>query len=468
MAQPEQQSSTPPRDQSEAAGLEPGADPALESPVGVGAEAAADAVIPPADDAPAAEPAGTESAPPSSADPHDARATAGTGAHPAALSASIPLVRLLDQDGTLIQDERFSPWVQDVDEQQLRVIHRAMLRARRLDEMATSLQRQGELALWPPLRGQEAAQVASALAQGEHDYVFPSYREHAVVMQRGVPADRVLLQFRGHAASGWRPSETRTHVYSLVLASQVPHAVGYAMGMVQDRRLAEAAGRPAPEPGAVTVYFGDGASTEGEIHESMVFAASYDAPVVFFVQNNQWAISVPFATQSRVPLAARAAGYGFEGVRVDGNDPLAVLAVTRWAAAEAREGRGPVLIEAETFRLGAHTTADDPTKYRRSAEEQEWAPREPLLRTRRLLETAHGVPSEWFDQLEEETAQWLVEVRAEVLRSQPGDLDQRFDVAYAEPHPLVEEERAWYRDYRDSFLDSGAQDEVASSEGSRA
>lgn len=387
------------------------------------------------------------------ADPHDARASAGTGAHPAAVAAAMPLVRLLDEHGVRQHDERFSRWVDDVDAEALRGMHRSMVRARRLDEMATALQRQGEMALWPPLRGQEAAQVGSALAQGEDDYVFPSYREHAVVLERGVPAEQVLVQFRGHAASGWKPSETRTHVYSLVLASQVPHAVGYAMGMVQDRRLAEAAGEPAPELGAVTVYFGDGASTEGEIHESMVFAASYDAPVVFFVQNNQWAISVPFSTQSRVPLAARAAGYGFEGIRVDGNDPLAVLAVTRWAAAEAREGRGPVLIEAETFRLGAHTTADDPTKYRLSAEEAQWAQKEPLLRMRALLETEHGVDEQWFQDLEEETAQWLTQVRADLLRSAPGELEQRFDVVYAHPHPLVEEERAWYRDYAESFLD---------------
>ena len=405
------------------------------------------------------------------ADPHDARASAGTGAHPAAVAATMPVVRLLDEHGVRQHDERFSRWVEDVDAEALQRMHRSMVRARRLDEMATALQRQGEMALWPPLRGQEAAQVGSALAQGEHDYVFPSYREHAVVLERGVPAERVLVQFRGHAASGWKPSETRTHVYSLVLASQVPHAVGYAMGMVQDRRLAEDAGEPAPEPGAVTVYFGDGASTEGEIHESMVFAASYDAPVVFFVQNNQWAISVPFSTQSRVPLAARAAGYGFEGVRVDGNDPLAVLAVTRWATAEAREGRGPVLIEAETFRLGAHTTADDPTKYRLSAEEAQWAQKEPLLRTRALLETEHGVQEQWFQDLEEETAQWLGDVRSELLQSDPGDLDQRFDVVYAQPHPLVEEERAWHRDYAESFLDADGEPEAGdgqSQEGQRA
>ncbi|WP_246179934.1 thiamine pyrophosphate-dependent enzyme [Kocuria coralli] len=389
---------------------------------------------------------------PGTADPRDARATAGVGEHPATVECALPVVRLLDQDGRRLQDDRFGPWVEDLDDDAVAQIYRSMLRSRRLDEMATSLQRQGQMALWPPLRGQEAAQVGSARAVGERDFVFPSYREHAVILERGIPAGQMMSQFRGHKASSWKPSETRTHVYSLVLGSQVPHAVGYAMGIDQDRRLAEDAGEPAPAEEAVLVYFGDGSSTQGEVHESMVFAASYDAPVVFFVQNNQWAISVPFSTQSRVPLAARAAGYGFEGVRVDGNDPLAVLAVTRWAMAEARQGRGPVMIEAETFRLGAHTTADDPTKYRSTAEEQRWAARDPLLRTRALLEGEYGVGQQWFDELEEETTAWIKSTRTEILAGRPEDLEQRFDVAYAAEHPLVDEERQWYLDYQSSFL----------------
>ncbi|MDO5618659.1 thiamine pyrophosphate-dependent enzyme [Kocuria sp.] len=385
-------------------------------------------------------------------DPHDARATAGTGAHPATVESRLDVVQLVDRSGERRANSRFDPWVEDVDGQTVRSLYRSMFRARRLDEMATSLQRQGQMVLWPPLRGQEAAQVCSARAVGEEDYVFPSYREHAVILERGIPAGEMMTQFRGHAASSWKPSETKTHIYSLVLGAQVPHAVGYAMGITQDQRLAHDAGTPAPPEAAVLVYYGDGASTEGEVHESMVFAASYDAPVVFFVQNNQWAISVPFSTQSRVPLATRAAGYGFEGVRVDGNDPLAVLAVTRWAMAEARAGRGPVMIEAETFRLGAHTTADDPTKYRRTEEEERWAQLDPLLRTKALLENEYGVDAQFFTDLEEETAQWITTTRAAILSGGPEDLDQRFDVVYAAGHPLVEEERRWYREYQDSFL----------------
>lgn len=397
-------------------------------------------------------PSENTAASPGTTDAHDARATAGTGLHPATVESTLPVIRILDQDGHLHADDRFSPWIEDLDRDAVAGMYRSMIRARKLDEMATSLQRQGQIVLWPPLRGQEAAQVASAKATGPEDYVFPSYREHAVILERGVPAGSMMTQFRGHAPSSWKPSETKTHVYSLVLGAQVPHAVGYAMGIDQDRRLAEDSGQPVPDPAAVLVYFGDGASTEGEVHESMVFAASYDAPVVFFVQNNQWAISVPFSTQSRVPLAARAAGYGFEGIRVDGNDPLAVLAVSRWALAEAREGRGPVMIEAETFRLGAHTTADDPTKYRRTDEEQRWSDRDPLTRTRTLLENEYGVEQAWFDDLDEETAAWIKATRAEILSGKPHGLEQRFEVAYAEPHPLIEEEKRWYLEYQDSFL----------------
>ncbi|NHU85085.1 pyruvate dehydrogenase (acetyl-transferring) E1 component subunit alpha [Kocuria sp. JC486] len=403
---------------------------------------------------------------PEPTDPHDARATAGTGAHPATVESTLPVVGLLDQTGARVRDSRFSPWIEDLGRQEIEEIYRSMLRARRLDEMATSLQRQGQMVLWPPLRGQEAAQVASARALETEDYVFPSYREHAVILERGIPAEAMMTQFRGHTASSWKPSETRTQIYSLVLGAQVPHAVGYAMGITQDQKLAAEEGQNPPPEAAVLVYYGDGASTEGEVHESMVFAASYDAPVVFFVQNNQWAISVPFSTQSRVPLATRAAGYGFEGVRVDGNDPLAVLAVTRWALAEARQGRGPVMIEAETFRLGAHTTADDPTKYRRTDEEQLWAPRDPLLRTRNLLEREYGAEDVWFQGVEDETSEWIKATRSGILAGGPVDLEQRFDVVYATDHPLVAEERRWYRDYRDSFVEE-ENDDAADASGSR-
>ena len=201
-----------------------------------------------------------------------------------------------------------------------------MAAIRRFDQEATALQRQGQLALWVPLTGQEAAQIGSGRASQPQDYIFPTYREHGVALTRNVDLAELLRQFRGVSNGGWNPKDTNFHLYTLVLAAQTPHAVGYAMGIQRDQKLAarRAAGRgwarSAEPKAAVMVYFGDGASSEGDVHESMVFASSYKAPVVFFCQNNHWAISVPSSVQTRIPLANRAKGYGFPGIRVDGND----------------------------------------------------------------------------------------------------------------------------------------------------
>lgn len=388
--------------------------------------------------------------------------------HRGLVESSVARLQLLDEQGRVQPDPVFSPYVEDVDAEQLKQLYRAMARARRVDAEATSLQRQGQLVLWVPLRGQEAAQVGSVWATEPTDQIFPSYREHAVVFQRGVTPAQLLRMFRGvTAGGGWDPVERHVNPYAVVLGSQTLHAVGYAMGTGLDRRAAEDAGEPvAEQPEAVVTYFGDGASTEGEVHEAMVFAASYDAPVLFFVQNNQWAISVPFTTQSRVPLAARAAGYGFEGLRVDGNDVLAVLAATRYALAKLRRGEGPVLIEAETYRMGAHTTADDPTKYRRRDEEELWAPLDPLARLEAHLREAHGVPDEFFETVAEEDDRAAHELRAEVLAMEAPCFEDYFGFAYAEPHSLTAAERAEYLDYQAGFA---PEDQAATgSEGARA
>ena len=178
---------------------------------------------------------------------------------------------------------------------------------------------------------------------------------------------------------------------------------------------------------------------------------SYDAPVLFFIQNNQWAISVPFSTQSRVPLATRAAGYGFEGLRVDGNDILAVVAATRYALEKIRKGEGPVLIEAETYRMGAHTTADDPTKYRKREEEDQWGLLDPIERLKVHLRTEHGVEDSFFDTVAQEDDDLANRMRADVLAMTPPEFVDRFDNVYAEPHSLVDAERAEYLEYQAGF-----------------
>jgi pyruvate dehydrogenase E1 component alpha subunit len=232
------------------------------------------------------------------------------------------------------------------------------------------------------------------------------------------------------------------------------------MGIQRDQRLAAAnaaangeAGAQTEPKAAVMVYFGDGASSEGDVHESMVFASSYQAPVVFFCQNNHWAISVPSSVQTRIPLAHRAKGYGFPGIRVDGNDVIAVHAVTEWALEQAREGNGPVLIEAFTYRVGAHTTADDPTKYRGSAEEALWRTKDPLERLEKYLRAEGLADDAFFERVRADGDELAAYVRKTTHDLETPDIRTAFANTYVEAHPLVAEELAWFEEYSAGFAD---------------
>jgi len=365
------------------------------------------------------------------------------------------MVQLLDPDGKLGTDAMFSEYADRLDAEKLRGFYADMAAIRRFDQEATALQRQGQLALWVPLTGQEAAQIGSGRASQPQDYIFPTYREHGVALTRNVDLAELLRQFRGISNGGWNPKDTNFHLYTLVLAAQTPHAVGYAMGIQRDQRLAEANGMAesgAAEPkAAVMVYFGDGASSEGDVHESMVFASSYKAPVVFFCQNNHWAISVPTAVQTRVPLSNRAKGYGFPGIRVDGNDVIAVHAVTEWALEHARQGNGPVLIEAFTYRVGAHTTADDPTKYRASSEEAMWRAKDPLERLEKYLRSEDMADDAFFKQVAADGDELAAYIRKSTYDSDTPDIRTAFANTYVEAHPLVAEELAWFEEYTAGF-----------------
>ena len=378
------------------------------------------------------------------------------------------VVRLLDEEGRFAAGSKLADVVSTLNHEDLRAMYRDMAMIRRFDQEATALQRQGQLSLWVPMRGQEAAQIGSGRATQPQDYLFPTYREHGVALTRGVELGELLRLFRGLSNGGWDPRETGFHLYTLVLAAQVPHAVGYAMGIQRDAARAEARGENPGEPGAVVAYFGDGASSEGDVHESMVFAASFKAPVVFFCQNNQWAISVPAEVQSRIPLFNRAKGYGFPGVRVDGNDVLAVYAVTQWALARARAGKGPVLIEAYTYRQGAHTTADDPTKYRLSDEERMWLERDPVSRFEAYLRAEGIADDAFFADVAAEGDALAAKARADILSFEAPSLEDAFANVYAEPHPLVAEELAWHREYEAGFADTeSAVDTDRAQEGGR-
>jgi 2-oxoisovalerate dehydrogenase E1 component alpha subunit len=364
------------------------------------------------------------------------------------------MVQLLGPDGTLGTDSVFSEYAERLDAEKLRGFYADMAAIRRFDQEATALQRQGQLALWVPLTGQEAAQIGSGRASQPQDYIFPTYREH------GVALAELLRQFRGVSNGGWNPKDTNFHLYTLVLAAQTPHAVGYAMGIQRDQRLAEANGLAesgtAEPKAAVMVYFGDGASSEGDVHESMVFASSYNAPVVFFCQNNHWAISVPTAVQTRIPLSNRAKGYGFPGIRVDGNDVIAVHAVTEWALEHARQGNGPVLIEAFTYRVGAHTTADDPTKYRESSEEALWRAKDPLDRLEKYLRSEGMADDAFFEQVAADGNELAAYIRKSTYESDTPDIRTAFANTYVEAHPLVAEELAWFEEYSAGFAGEDA------------
>jgi 2-oxoisovalerate dehydrogenase E1 component alpha subunit len=348
-----------------------------------------------------------------------------------------PTVRLLTADGERVEDHRYPL---DADDERLRGLYRDMVLARRIDAEGVRLQRQGELALWPSLLGQEAAQVGSARAVLAADHVFPSYRDHAAALCQGLPPLSLFTLYRGAHHGGWDPARHNFHLYTLVIGAQVLHATGYAMGMTADGVDA-----------ACLVYFGDGATSQGDVNEALNFAAVYQAPVVFFCQNNQWAISAPAHRQTRAPIYRRADGFGLPGVRVDGNDVLACLAVTGAALERARRGEGPTLIEAFTYRMGAHTTSDDPSRYRSQGEENRWRRRDPIARLRAHLERDGRAGAEFFGAVDDAAEEAALAARAAV-RSMPDPAAERmFDDVYATGHPLVAEERAWFEDYQSSF-----------------
>ncbi len=360
------------------------------------------------------------------------------------------VVRLLTHTGERLEHPEYSPLAEKLDFPMLRTMWRDMTLVRAFDTEATSLQRQGELGLWVASLGQEAAQIGSGHALTARDWVFPSYREHGIAYLRGIDLADILKIFRGLEHSSWVPEEHKFHLYTLVVAAQTLHATGYAMAMDRDGLV----GSGSPDhDAAVICYLGDGATSEGDSNEALNFAAVNNAPVVFFCQNNQYAISEPTSRQSKVALARRADGVGIPGVRVDGNDVLASYAVTRQALERARSGGGPSFIEAFTYRMAAHTTSDDPTRYRTRAEEDYWRDRDPIARLTMYLERAGELPAAFQDETHVEGKALAARVRTRLrgfIRAPARDM---FDHVYAEPHAMVDSDRAWFERYERSFAD---------------
>ncbi|MGH3655311.1 MAG: thiamine pyrophosphate-dependent dehydrogenase E1 component subunit alpha, partial [Micromonosporaceae bacterium] len=315
-------------------------------------------------------------------------------------------VQLLTPEGERVEHPEYSV---DFTDEEYRGLYRDLVIVRRLDTEATALQRQGELGIWASLLGQEAAQIGSGRAVAPQDMVFPTYREHGVLWCRDIDPIMPLGLFRGVDFGGWDSRATKMQMYTVVIGAQTLHATGYAMGIAKDGKVGSDDGE------AVIAYFGDGATSEGDVNESFVWASVFNTPIVFFCQNNQYAISEPVERQARAPIFQRAHGYGFPGIRVDGNDVLATYAVTKRAMDAARHGEGPSMIEAYTYRMGAHTTSDDPTRYRISSEVEAWKAKDPIVRVRTFLERQKVADAAYFTEIDDEADRLAVDLRERVL-----------------------------------------------------
>jgi pyruvate dehydrogenase E1 component alpha subunit len=364
-------------------------------------------------------------------------------------------VQLLTPDGDRVDHPGYD--VEFTDDE-YRGLYHDLVVVRRLDAEATALQRQGELGIWASLLGQEAAQVGSGRALRPQDMAFPTYREHGVLYCRGIDPIMPLSLFRGVDQGAWDSVATKFNMYTIVIGAQTLHATGYAMGIALDGRIGgngaagdHREGNAERADEAVIAYFGDGASSQGDVNEAFIWASVFHAPIVFFCQNNQYAISEPIERQTRVPLYQRSAGFGFPGLRVDGNDVLACYAVTRAALDQARRGQGPTLIEAYTYRMGAHTSSDDPTRYRIASEVEAWQAKDPILRVRRFLAQQGLADEGFFAEVDEQAQAEALHLRERVLAMPDPDPLTMFDHVYPNGSSLVDEDRARFAEYLSSF-----------------
>jgi pyruvate dehydrogenase E1 component alpha subunit len=318
----------------------------------------------------------------------------------------------------------------NVPTERLREMYRLMVVCRRLDQEGLNLQRQGELGLWGPIAGHEAAQIGAALAMDRTDWIFPYYRDFAMAVARGIEPGESMTWFRGLTHKAWNPLERNFGPLIISVGTQVPHAVGYALGCKLDN-----------EQKAVLVGFGEGATSTGDWHEAMNFAGVFRPPIIFLCENNQWAISVPIQEQVAGRVVDRAAGYGFPGVRVDGVDVLSVYAVVKAAAERARAGGGPYLIEALSYRLQAHTTSDDPTRYRTEEEVAPWRERDPLVRCAERLRARDAFDDAFAAQCQQDAEDAASKMRKTLLAATPEHPARVFDSVYRNMPDALRRER---------------------------
>jgi pyruvate dehydrogenase E1 component alpha subunit len=335
------------------------------------------------------------------------------------------MLRILHPDGRC--DEKLKP---DLSDKTIQNLYREMVFIRQADQRALSLQRQGRFGTYAPCQGQEAAQVGSAYALGEDDWIFPSFREMGACYMKGVPLKDIFVYWMGDERGQKVPEGVNVFPISIPVGSHPLHAVGVAWAaQLQGEKICTLA------------YFGDGATSEGDFHEAMNFAGVFQAPTIFFCQNNQYAISVPRKIQTAAKtLAQKAVAYGFTGVQVDGNDLLSVYAATKEAREKAVSGGGPTMIEAVTYRFGPHTTADDPTKYREDEELEEWKPLDPLLRLQRYLKGKKLWSEDWEAKIKEEAEKSISEVVQEAEDTAEPKPEEFFQYVFAEMTPNLKEQ----------------------------
>lgn len=351
---------------------------------------------------------------------------------PESLLPSAEPIRFLTDDGTVAAAEQHGRYARPAVDV-LRQAYRAMVVGRRFDAQATALTKQGRLAVYPSSRGQEACQIGAVLAMRPTDWLFPTYRDTMALITRGIDPVEALTLLRGSWHCGYDPQATRTAPQCTPLATHAPHAAG----------LAYAARRKGDDTVAL-VLIGDGGTSEGDFHEALNFAAVFAAPVVFFVQNNGYAISVPLAQQSAAPsLAHKGVGYGIRSERVDGNDPLAVLAVLSDAVESARAGNGPVLVEAHTYRVEPHTNADDDSRYRDHDEVEEWKRRDPIDRLAAYLRSTGELTDDDAAAAVEEGEALVADLRTRMAVDPVTDPRELFEHVYAEPTPQLAEQAGW-------------------------